>query len=136
MSIAPHVWRRIFLVKGVYNVAVSLVMLLWTTKLLPLLGEPAGNLAFPLLFLWVALGCGVGYLIVGCDVERNHGVVVVGIIGQAGVFGVLASYWLKGSVYATGLIFGCVDLAFAVAFVIFLWTYAYRTPSEKLVRLE
>ncbi|HTO85722.1 MAG TPA: hypothetical protein VMQ73_26115 [Methylomirabilota bacterium] len=129
MMVSANVWRRVFLVKGVYNVAVSLAMLLWPTKLLPLAGAPTDNLTYAMLFLWVALACGVGYLIVGCDVDANHGVVVLGIIGQAAVFGVSAWYWLKGLVYAVGLVFGVIDLTFAIAFAIFLWTYAYRIPG-------
>ena len=129
MTISTHAWRKVFFVKGVYNVVVSGVMLLWATKLLPLVGAAPGNPTYAMLFLWVALACGVGYAIVGCDLDLNHGVVVVGIIGQAAVFGVLTWYWAKGLVYATGLIFGCIDLAFAIAFAIFLWTYAYRLPT-------
>jgi hypothetical protein len=127
MTVSTHAWRRVFLVKGVYNIVVSLVMLVWTAKLLPLLGAPSQNPAYALLFLWVALACGVGYVVVGCDLDVNHGVVVVGIVGQAAVFGVLAWHWLKGLVFAIGLVFGFIDLAFAIAFMIFLWTYAYRT---------
>src|SRR5262249_22586685 len=124
-------WRRVFLVKGVYNVAVSLVMLLWAEKLLPLVGAPLENPTYAALFLWVALACGVGYLVVGCDLDANPGVVVVGIIGQTAVFGVLGWYWTKSLVHSSGLVFGVIDLAFAIAFAIFLWTYAYRTSPLK-----
>jgi hypothetical protein len=127
MTISTQTWRRIFFVKGIYNVLLSLVMILWASSLLPLLGAAATNPAYAMLFLWVALACGVGYAIVGCDLDVNHGVVIVGIIGQAAVFGVLAWYWLKGLVFTIGLVFGFIDLAFALAFIVFLWTYAYRT---------
>ena len=127
-QISSQSWRRVFFVKGIYNVVVSLVMLLWSAKLLALVGVPATNPTYAMLFLWVALACGVGYLIVGCGLDANRGVVVIGIIGQTAVFGVLGWYWVKGLVYAVGLLFGVIDLAFAVAFAVFWWTYAYRTP--------
>jgi hypothetical protein len=131
MTLASHVWCRIFLAKGIYNIGVSAVMLAWTDAFLPLIGTPPGNMAYPLLFLWLALACGVGYIVVALDLDANRGVVVLGIIGQLAVFGVLALYWLKGSVHAAGLIPACVDLAFAIAFGVFLWTHPYRVPAVK-----
>ena len=103
MTLANHVWCRIFLAKGIYNIAVSAILLARPGLFLPLLGAPPGNMAYALLFLWLALACGVAYVLVALDLDTNHGVVVLGVIGQLAVFGVLTPYWLKGSVYAVGL---------------------------------
>src|SRR5690348_10659242 len=86
MTISAQTWRRVFFVKGIYNILVSLVMLVWAAKLLPLVGAPSENPTYAMLFLWVALACGAGYVVVGFDLDANAGVVVVGIIGQAAVF--------------------------------------------------
>ena len=131
MTLANHVWCRIFLAKGIYNIAVSAILLARPGEVLPLLGAPPGNMAYALLFLWLALACGVAYVLVALDLDANHGVVILGIIGQLAVFGVLTLYWLKGSVYAAGLIPAFIDLAFALAFAVFLWTHPYRTSAAK-----
>ena len=47
MSLSDTAWRRIFLLKGAYNIIVSLALLIWSAQLLPLLGTPAGNPAYP-----------------------------------------------------------------------------------------
>ena len=130
MSITPHTWRRVFLIKGIYNLGVSLVLLLWGAPLLSLLGAPPGNMAYAQIFFWLAFACGIGYVIVGCDVDENHGVVVVGIVGQLSVFGVLTTHWFMGTVYTVGLMAGVVDLIFAIAFIVFLWTYAYGSAAR------
>ena len=43
MTLSATVWQRVFLIKGIYNVAVSVVLLIWAKELLPLFGTPAGN---------------------------------------------------------------------------------------------
>jgi len=66
---------------------------------------------------------------VGLNVDSNAGIVVMGILGQLAVFGVALCQWIAGAVYAPGLLSGVIDLAFALAFAVFLWTHDY--PAEK-----
>jgi len=61
MSLSETAWRRIFLLKGAYNIIVSLVLLIWSAQLLPLLGTPPGNPAYPQMFFLLCIAFGVGY---------------------------------------------------------------------------
>jgi len=125
MSLSDTAWRRIFLLKGAYNIIVSLALLIWSAQLLPLLGTPAGNPAYPQMFFLLCLAFGVGYCAVGLDLDANAGIVVMGIIGQLSVFVVLFWQWKAGAVYLPGLVSGLIDLVFALAFALFLWTHTY-----------
>ena len=58
MSLSDTAWRRMFLFKGAYNIIVSLALLIWSAQLLPLLGTPAGNPAYPQMFLLLCLAFG------------------------------------------------------------------------------
>jgi hypothetical protein len=100
--------------------------LLLGSELLLLLGTRPGNMAYVHMFLWLALACGVGYLVVGGDLDRNRGVVAVGIIGQLSVSAVLSWNWVAGTIYTPGLIPAAIDFVFAVAFIVFLWSYPYE----------
>jgi hypothetical protein len=125
MSLSDTAWRRVFLLKGAYNIIVSLILLIWSAQLLPLFGAPPGNPAYPQLFFLLCLAFGVGYCAVGLDLDANGAVVVMGIIGQLSVFAVLLWHWKAGAVYAPALLSGLIDLAFALAFALFLWTRTY-----------
>jgi hypothetical protein len=125
MSLSETAWRRIFLLKGAYNIIVSLVLLIWSAQLLPLLGTPPGNPAYPQMFFLLCLAFGVGYCAVGLNLDANAAVVVMGIIGQLSVFDVTIWQWNAGAVYTPALVSGLIDLAFALAFTLFLWTHTY-----------
>ena len=133
MTLSETTWSRVFLIKGVYNIVVSLVLLIWARELLPLFGAPAGNPAYPQMFLLLCLAFGVGYCWVGLDIDSNTGIAVMGIIGQCSVFAVVTVQWRAGTVYNPALISGTIDLAFAIAFAVFLWMHVYqphRAPAE------
>lgn len=117
------IWTRVFLIKGVYNIVLSVTLLLWADEILPWLGAPVGNPVYVQLFLTLCLAFGVGYVLVGLEIRKNHGLVASGIIGQGGLFVVVAWQWMKGNVYAIALPSGVIDLAFAVAFARFLWRF-------------
>jgi hypothetical protein len=125
MNLSDTAWRRIFLLKGAYNIIVSLTLLIFSAQLLPLFGAPAGNPAYPQMFFLLCLAFGVGYCAVGLDLDANGGIVVMGIIGQLSVFAVLFWHWKAGVVYAPAMLSAVIDLAFALAFALFLWTHTY-----------
>ena len=80
----------------------------------------------PVLFLnlkivwWTVVFFGIGYLLVAYNPDKNHGVILLAIMGKTSV-GIL---WIKG--YWTGLVSeigflgGVGDLVFALVFVLFL----------------
>jgi hypothetical protein len=125
MSLSRTVWGWVFLGKGVYNIAVSLVLLIWADSLLPLMGSPAGNPVYPQMFLLLCLAFGIGYAIVGLDVDSNAGIVTIGILGQLSVFAVVIWQWRAGAVYGPAVLSGVIDLGFALLFAVFLWTHKY-----------
>jgi hypothetical protein len=123
------IWTWIFLVKGVYNVVLSVALLIWPDRLLPLLSGSVGNPVYAQLFLMLCLAFGVGYILVALEIDRNHGLVAVGILGQTGLFVIVALQWAMGNVSTFALLPGVVDLAFAVGFMRFLWCYRYAVKS-------
>ena len=133
MSLSDAAWRRVFLLNGAYIIIVSLALLIWSAQLLPLLGLPPGNPAYPQLFFLLCLAFGVGYCAVGLDLDANAAVVVMGIIGQLSVFVVLFWQWQAGAVYAPALLSALIDLVFALAFALFLWTRTYppHRPDDR-----
>ena len=131
MTIDRTVWTRVFLAKGAYNILLSLALLIWADTFLPMLGALAGNPVYAQLFLMLCLAFGVGYVLVGLDIESNHGVVVIGILGQGALFCVVVWQWMNGNVYPIALVSALIDLAFAAAFVRFLWRYDYNRAVRK-----
>jgi hypothetical protein len=125
MSLSDTAWRRIFLLKGAYNIIVSLTLLVCSAQLLPLFGAPAGNPAYPQMFFLLCLAFGVGYCAVGLDLEANPAVVVIGVIGQLSVSAVVFWQWKAGVVYTPALASGLIDFVFALSFAAFLWTHTY-----------
>jgi hypothetical protein len=125
MKATTMIWKRVFLVKGAYNIVLSVTFLLWADAILPWLGAPAGNPVYVQLFLTLCLAFGMGYVLVGLELHKNHGLVAIGILGQAGLFAVVTWQWMRGNVYALALPSGFVDLAFAIAFARFLWCFDY-----------
>lgn len=121
-------WRRVFRVKGLWNCAASVGFLLWDDALRDLLHVPHPDPVYRAMFLSLAFTFGLGYWWVSRDLDKNHGIVRMGILGQLAVFVVLA--------YAVGfapqrlpwILFvpGVIDALFAVAFMIFLWQYPRR----------
>jgi hypothetical protein len=132
MTLSRSAWGGVFLAKGLYNLVVSVALLIWAGDLLPLMGPPPGNPVYAQMFLLLCAAFGIGYLAVSFNVDENAGIVVMGIIGQLSVFGVVVCQWSAGNVYGPALISGLVDLAFASAFVIFLYSHHY--PVRSLAR--
>jgi hypothetical protein len=125
MTLSETAWKRVFLVKGIYNIAVSVVLLIWANELLSLFGAPVGNRTYVQMFLLLCLSFGIGYVIVALQIDCNAGIVVMGIVGQLSVFSVVIAQWVIGNAYAPALVSGAIDFVFAIAFAIFLWTHNY-----------
>lgn len=118
-------WRLLFRAKGAYNCALSIGFLLGDDWLRGRLGVAPADPAYRALFLALAFVFGLGYWWAGRDLEKNHDIIRMGILGQAAVFAVLAYFvgFGKPPLLWPYLLPGIVDLAFAVAFLYFLWTY-------------
>ena len=116
-----------FFIAGIENIVAGLP--LW---FLGLSGSEAfslfGMTAPPSLFffhatMWFIVVFGVGYLMVGRDIGKNHGIAVLGVLSKI-VFGIdaIVVVALAEAIPAL-LVFGIWDLLFAVLFAEFLlWT--------------
>ena len=63
---------------------------------------------------------GIGYFMVGANLDKNHGIVIMGIIGKVLVFILTLTYYFLGVLNIEYVIIGTVDLIFAFLFLEFL----------------
>jgi hypothetical protein len=123
-------WKYIFQLKAVINWVESVFLLLSDQWIRELLGEkPLINAEYSHLFLALVFVIGIGYWWVGQDIDRNHGIIKLGIIAQSSVFVVLAYHTLVGKLHPFYLVPGVIDLTFAILFVVFLNSYARTQPA-------
>lgn len=115
---------RIFLVAALWNFAAA--GSLWVAGLTaPGVFGMFGMTSPPDLFYFNAMmgfivTFGVGYLLVSRDTSRNHGVVLIGVIGKSVIVLDTIVAVAREEANAAVLGFGLVDLVFAVLFVDFL----------------
>jgi hypothetical protein len=120
-------YRIMFFVAGVENIVAGLP--LWFLGLsgpeaFALFGMPAPpSLFFFHAAMWFIVVFGIGYLLVGRDIGKNHGIVVLGVLSKT-VFGIDAVVVVAlAEAVPILLVFGIWDLLFAVLFAEFLlWT--------------
>lgn len=74
-------------------------------------------------FLCAVILFGIGYLIVGLDLNKNHAIVLLGAIGKIMVFIFFVVYYLKGQIKLYLVLVGTGDLIFAILFFMFLLQY-------------
>ncbi|NEU74223.1 hypothetical protein PI95_017060 [Hassallia byssoidea VB512170] len=123
-------WKYIFQLKAAINWVESVFLLLSDQWIRELLGEkPLVNSEYSHLFLVLVFVIGIGYWWVGQDIDRNHGIVKLGIIAQSSVFAVLAYHTFANKLHPFYLIPGVIDLTFAIIFVLFLNSYARSKPA-------
>lgn len=123
-------WKYIFKLKAAINWVESVFLLLSDQWIRELLGEkPLVNSEYSHLFLALVFVIGIGYWWVGQDIERNQGIVKLGIIAQSSVFVVLAYHTFANKLHPFYLIPGVIDLTFAIIFVLFLNSYARTKPA-------
>jgi hypothetical protein len=123
-------WKYIFQLKAVINWVESVFLLLSDQWIRELLGEkPLVNPEYSHLFLALVFVIGIGYWWVGQDIERNHGIVKLGIIAQCSVFSVLAYHTFANKLHPFYLIPGVIDLTFAIIFILFLNSYTRTKPA-------
>src|SRR5262249_26005408 len=118
----PVFWRSVFRVKAVWNCLTSAGFLVGDDALRDWLHTPRPDPVYRALFLALAFIFGLDYWWVGEEPDRNRDIIRMGVLGQLSVFVVLA--------YAVGLasqplpwpflVPGLVDLAFALAFLVYL----------------
>ena len=74
-------------------------------------------------FLLAVLVFGIGYLMVGLDLENNHLVILLAVIAKALVFLVFLIYYISGDLPLFEMLAGVGDLIFSIFFIEFLINY-------------
>jgi hypothetical protein len=118
-------WRAVFRTKGIYNCVSSIAFFVAEDWFRDYVGITRPDPVYRALFLALAFSFGLGYWWVGGDLEKNHDIVRMGILGQLSFFSVLAYAVALGkpSLPWPYVLPGVIDLTFAGAFFVFLLTY-------------
>ena len=122
-------YKALFIIGGVWNFILSVPFLLlsfFDRALLSLfvVGIFTGaTLMYYQVFLWFVIVFGIGYTIVGLDLDKNHGIVLLGAIAKILAFISFVAYYLSGDVPFSLAMIGIGDLIFAILFIEFLINY-------------
>jgi hypothetical protein len=125
-------WRVVFRVKAAWNCVGSVGFFLWDDTLRDGLHMPHPDPVYRAMFLALAFVFGLGYWWVGGDLSKNHAIIRMGVLGQLSVFVVLvyAVAFAPQPLPWSFILPGLIDLAFAVAFLLFLRkSFAANGPS-------
>ena len=114
----PAYYKWMFYVAAAFNWIMAAAVLSGANVVLgiPL---PLDVLGKELLCLFIAV-FGYGYYLVGRDITRNEGIVVLGIVGKVLFFGLLTANAIAGRVPFRVLLPASGDLLFVVLFFEFL----------------
>lgn len=116
-------WRMLFLAAAIFNFAAGLPLLLTPALMLQTLEVPApDDLTFHRMCGLLVVCFGVLYAMFAQDLARYKPLVWVAVLGKAGVFAIFAYSWMQGLAPPRALGVAMGDLAFAVAFLVFLLT--------------
>ena len=111
-------YKYLFVIGAIFALAVGIPIFILFLFYNPGL-TPAGQL-YNLFFRLVTILNGIGYYIVSRDISKNHGLVLLGILGKIIVFVFFLVAFILGIFSIIELIFGIVDLIFAILYIEFL----------------
>ena len=120
-------YKYLFLIGAIWNLVVGLVFIVLSPlvdSLIPMFGmEVPPSLIFYHSFFGSVIVYGIGYYLVARDINKNHGIVVLGIIAKSYVFILFLIYFILGYSNFLPMLFAIVDLIFACLFVEFLISF-------------
>ena len=113
-------YKYLFIIGAIYSwlVAGSLYIMSY-------FGTPAvlyGSMYYQV-FMFTVIIFGIGYLIVGLNIDQNHWIVLMGIIGKLLVFLFFTINYINGAIVLFKLIIAIGDLIFAILFIEFLLNF-------------
>ncbi|WP_372365190.1 hypothetical protein [Candidatus Uabimicrobium sp. HlEnr_7] len=80
---------------------------------------------------WVSvLFFGVGYAIVAYNPRKNHGILLIAILGKLYVAVLWSYYWWNGKIKFFGLVGAVGDFVFALLFIAFLLWFWQRSKNN------
>ena len=128
-------YKYMFLTGGIWNIIIgisSLITPLLIKGSLSTYGiEEPPSLMFYHLFYGIVLAFGIGLYLVSTNLDQNHGIVLIGVIGKIWVFFTMGFYFFVGDVNLLGVAFSVGDLIFAVLFIEFLLNYKNLKGAQK-----
>ena len=120
-------YKYLFIIGGIFNwiMAISFMLL---SIIDPHIFSSFGTSYPPtLFFLHALLGLiftyGIGYFILGLNIDKNHGYAVLGVISKLCFFTFCVIYFLLGDLFIIIVILGSLDFIFACLFIEFLLKY-------------
>ncbi|NHI93992.1 MAG: hypothetical protein EAX96_16000 [Candidatus Lokiarchaeota archaeon] len=116
-------YKYLFLIAGIYNIAVAVPMLLAYPFMLPVLGLSLPNYTLWMyLFFAYVIMFGGAFIWISTSLKEHKNLAVLGLIEK-----IISSILFINFVFSSGsimlLIFGLIDLVFAVIFAEFLYNY-------------
>lgn len=120
-------YKSLFFIAAIYNLVVGLLFIALSPladSLLPMIGmEVPPSLIFLHAFFGLASFFGIGFYIVAKNIDKNHGIVLLGTIGKLYVFTLFLIYFILGYTNFLPLPIAIGDLIFACLFIEFLISY-------------
>ena len=120
-------YKWLFIVGGIFNWVMAISFIVGSIAI-PGIFTLFGTLEPPTLFFLHALLAlifvyGIGYVIVGLDIDKNRGCVWLGILSKLSFFACCLLYFLIGDLGFMIVIFGSFDFVFAILFLEFIINY-------------
>ena len=111
-------YMYMLIIGAIWNIIISLLIFLGSFFANPGLNEL--GIVYYQMFSMVVLLFGIGYYLVGRDLDNNHAIISLGVIGKILVFVFMLIYYILGVVDAISLFIGIIDFIFGILFIEFL----------------
>ena len=117
-------YKYMYLLAALWNIGASLLFLILSiidkSIFLTMGMQIPPSLFFLHVFIFLVISFGIGYILVSRDINKNHGVVIIGIIGKISFFICALIYMLLGDANFLLVVLGIVDIFFVCLFIEFL----------------
>ena len=128
-------YRQLFFVGALWNFGAAFIFYFLHEPVFSFLGmQPLGDTLFIQLFAMSVFLFGMGYYWVSRDLIRNHGILILGIVGKLLVFTIVGYHLLvHGCIHWLIASAGGVDVIFAALFIHFLIDFKkQKEPTGKI----
>lgn len=120
-------YKYLFLIGAIWNLVLGLMFIAlspFADSLFPTFGmEVPPSLIFCHGYFGIAFIFGIGYYLVARDINKNHGIVILGVLGKFYVVILFLIYFILGYTNFLPVALGIGDLIFACLFVEFLISF-------------
>lgn len=118
-------YKILFLIAGIWNLGVAIPCWIGSVFMPDVffnifnMPSPASLLPFHAMFLFIIV-FGIGYITVSRDITKNHGIILIGLLGKILFFIVCVIALSLNKANIMLLVTGIIDLIFAILFIEFL----------------